>query len=71
MAYGCGCLACEIIGEWHSVQDSLSCIDCYGCDGPCTYYKYPDDDAKEIAYQRGRRAGLEFRYNELKGYKAL
>jgi len=70
MLFACNCPECQILHELDRVSDNLFYIDFHGGDGPCTYYKYPDDDAKEIAHQRGMKAGLIFRYNELLEYKA-
>jgi len=69
MMFGCNCPECKLLRTWNSIQDSLFYNDHIG-DGPLSYYKYKDDE-REIAHQRGLKAGLEFRYNELLGYKAL
>ena len=67
----CNCKECKLLNQIDNLcSDSLSRA--LGIiKGPSTYYKYINNDEKEIAYQQGMKAGLKFKYNQLVGYKAL
>ena len=69
--FGCGCEECKILNDINRLSDSLSYAIMWDRKGLLVYYKYPDNDKKERAYQEGRKGGLIFKYNELLGYKAL
>jgi len=66
----CNCNECQLLMELDSVGDSLFYADFIGS-GPISFYKYEEDEEKELAYQRGMKAGLIFKYNEIQGYRYL
>lgn len=64
--FTCNCEKCKLIKKIGNIRDSLFYHKFISPgDGPTTYYKYPDDDEKEIAYQEGTLRGFRFRYNEM------
>lgn len=68
----CDCLECQVLQELNIVSGSLAYYEgLYGNvpGHPTVYYMFPENDKKEIAYQQGRKAGLIFRYNEMRGYR--